>query len=256
MTISRLRLEGVSLYNYIKYELLAKDFVETQSSVPLVYDVSLGAYITDSVVDIEPSPTSNGRGWVMFDDNTVNGLVIVDTSVEQTSKVSVVGATTYSIDYKNGRIYNPDSSPSSVTYQWHYISVLDSWPGASPPPLPIVSIDIDSYLKSGFQLGGGKKNTRTVNLYIFATSKSERDDITDILQDQLYNKQITVKDYSTGDYLNYDGAYNTGFNPSTLQGSINVLSVEARNVNAWIDWSELNRYRSTIKLTYETYIEA
>lgn len=256
MTVSRLRLENTSLYNYLKYEVVARYFTEIQSSVSLVYDITLGAYVPSSVLELDPSPTSRGRGWVCFDDYTTSGVTTVDVSKEQTTKVTVTGATHYTVDYLNGRIYDPNTTPTSVTYTWFYLSVLDAWPGATPPPLPVVSVDIDSTNKFGFQLGGGKKNTRVANLHIFATSKSERDDITDILQDELYNKQITVKDYSTGDYLNYNGTFNTGFNPIILDGHIEVVSVEARNVNAWIDWSELNRYRSTIKLTFNTYIEA
>jgi hypothetical protein len=253
--VSRLRLENASLYNYIKYEIMAENFTETQSSVPLIYDRTLGAYIPTSALELDPSPTSINRGWVVFDDYTTDGTFIVDTSKEQTTKVSVAGATHYTVDYKNGRIYDPDSTPSSVTYDWYYVAIVDAWPGINPPPLPILSIEIDSTNKEGFQLGGGKKNIRTADLNIFATSKSEREDITDILQDKLFNKQITVKDYSKGDYLNYNGIYNTGFNPDILAGKIEILSVSARNVNAWIDWSELNRYRSTIRVGFETYIE-
>jgi hypothetical protein len=256
MSVSRLRLENTSLYNYLKYELVAKHFTEVQTT-SLVYNSSLGAYIPSSVLDIEPSPTSAGRGWVFFDDYTTSdGTVVVDTSKEQTTKVTVTGATHYTVDYTNGRIYDPNTVPTSVTYSWYYLSVLDAWPGINPPPLPVVSIDVDTTNKSGFQLGGGKKNTRIANLYIFATNKAERDDITDILQDSLFNRQITVKDYSKGDYLNYNGMFNTGFNPDILEGSIQILSAEARNINAWVDWSELNRYRSTIKLTFETYIDS
>jgi hypothetical protein len=256
MTISRLRLENTSLYNHIKYEVVAKYFVETQTSVPLVYDRESGSYIPTSVLEFDPSPTSVGRGWVFFDDYDVDGSTLVDTSKEQTAKVLVSGATHHTVDYVHGRIYDPNSVPTAVTYNWFYLSVLDSWPGATPPPLPVISIDIDTTTKAGFQLGGGKKNTRVANLYVFATTKAERDDITDILHDELYNKQIVVKDYSTGDYLNFNGTFNTGFNPTILEGHIEVVSVEARNVNAWLDWSELNRYRSTIKIVFNTYIEA
>lgn len=255
MPASNLRLEDIAIFNYIKYGLLPTEFSEQITGEALIYDPTLGAYKTES--SMEPLPTSAGRGWVCFDDYTVNGSLVVDTESEQASKVSVVGASTYAVDYLHGRIYNPDSVPTSVSYYWHYISVLDAWPGIDPPPLPIVSVGVDRSVKEGFQLGGGVKTVREFSIYVFGTSRGERDDITEVIHSNLFNRQIMLKDFSTGDYLNYDGTFNTGFSPTLLaSSSLNITSTEARNINIWSDWSDLNKYRSVISGEYETFTES
>jgi hypothetical protein len=254
MVASRLRLENTSIFNYIKYEVISPAFSEQIQNEALVFDQSNNLYKTNSTM--EPSPTTQGRGWVIFDDNNVNGNIIVDTSQEQTSKVVVNGASNYTVNYLNGYILNPDTVPTSVSYYWDYVSVLTSWPGTEPPPLPFIAMNIDSTKKKGFQLGGGVKNLRTVYFDIFATSSSERDDMSDVIYDAIYNRNITIKDFESGGYLNYDGTFNTNISlPLPSLGTLFFIETGHKNLHFNDDWTDINKFRSVVSGTYESFVD-
>lgn len=253
MSVSDLRLEDISLFNYIKHEVLPVKFSEQIQGESLVYSSALGGYIPDT--SMIPNPTSTGRGWVLFDDNTIGNRVIVDISEEQTTKVSIVGPTTYDINYFSGAIKNYDAIPTSINYYWNYVALLDAWPGTDPPKLPIVTIDITGFEKKGFQLGGGVKNIRDVVFNIFATTRAERDDLSETIYDSVYNKHIPIKDFSSGGYLNYDGTYDST-TPGNLNGAtMYFYNIKHNNINVWSDFSDLNKYRSEIRCSYESYID-
>lgn len=251
MTLSKARLEAISLYNYLKYEVLGYSFIEQLSSQALTYDSDLGLY-TPSVDGLTPAPNSVGRGWVPFDE--VSGSI--DVTAEQTSRVSVVGASTYSVNYALGGIENPDTVPTSVSYYWNYVAVVDGWPGSDPPELPIVAIDFSGYGKSGFQLGGGNKTMRSVDIHVFANDSAERSDITEAVYDSLFDRTLSITDYSLGDYLDYDGLYDSSFVKSSLSGVSTMYfdSVSVRNINMPNDWSNLNKFRSVISTTLVYYV--
>ena len=219
----------------------------------MVYDNTIGGYVPASVV--EPPAMSTGRGWVFFDEVATSSPVVIDSTQEQSSRIIVVGPSSYTVDYFRGAIKNPNIAPTDITYTYNYVSVLDSWPGTDVPPLPVVSIDINKTQKKGFQLGGGKKNIREVYIEIFASSNPERDDITETIHDSLFDKNIAVKDFSYGYYLKSDGTYNTGFVPTT-NGYMYILDINVRNINLKTDWSVVNRHRSVITCQYETIVEA
>jgi hypothetical protein len=250
--IPYLRLYDLSIINYLKYEVLPANFVESITGETLTYDTSLSRYTTSS--SMLPLPTSTGRGWALFDESVVNGLTVIDTTAEQASQITVNGATTYTIDYANGHIIDPDTVPTSVDYSWYYVSVIEGWPGTDPPALPIVSVDIDSSQKAGFQLGGGTKDTIEGSVYVFATNESEKKDITDVIYQAFYNKTLTVGNWHEGSYLDYDGTY-TGFVPTAVTGlSTGIFSdVSAKLTGGQFGWSELNRHRSRIKFAFEVY---
>lgn len=253
MSVSDLRLEDISLFNYIKHEVLPVGFSEHIQGESLVYSSTYGGYVAET--SMVPSPTSLGRGWVLFDDTLVGSKYVVDTSSEQTDKVTVTGPSLYDIDYTNGVLKNCNATPTSVDYYWHYVSVLDSWPGTEPPELPIVSIDIEGSRKEGFQLGGGVKNIRDIIFHIFATSRQERDDLSETIYDAVYNKYISIKDFSDGGYLDYDGTYNNII-PGNLNGaSMYFYDIKHTNINVWSDFSDLNKYRSQIRCSYESFID-
>lgn len=250
--IPYLKVYDSSIINYIKYEVLPLHFTETVVNDELTYDSTLGGY---SVVNMmPPSPTSLGRGWCSFDEFDVNGLSVVDTSTEQLNKVSVTGATTYTIDYLRGVIKNPDTVPTSVTYDWHYVSLVEGWPGTQPPPNPVVAVDIDTTSKAGFQLGGGTKDIIKGTVYVFASSEPEKKEITDAIYQSLYNRSIPIQNWHEGSYLDFDGTY-TGFQPTTVSGlsSGAFLNVEAHLNGPRMDWSEVNRHRSRINFVFEVH---
>lgn len=247
-----LRIYDASIINYLKYEVLPLHFTERVENEPLVFSDELQGYVTESLM--EPLPTSPGRGWALFDETTVNGRTFVDTTVEQTTRVTVNGASSYTIDYPRGRIINPDTVPTSVSYHWYYVSVVEGWPGVSPPPLPVVAVDVDRTEKSPYQLGGGTKDSLEGSVYIFATSETEKKEITDVIYQALYSRSLSVKNWHEGTYLDFDGTY-TGFNPTTVSGlSLGVFTnVTADLKGPRMDWSEVNRHRSRVEFTFEIF---
>lgn len=247
-----LRIYNASIYNYLKYRVLPVHFTEEILGESLSFDEESNSYITES--SMLPLPTSEGRGWSIFDETTVNGNIIVDVSSEQTTKVTVNGASTYSLDYVNGRVIGPDTTPTSVDYSWNYVSLIQGWPGESPPPLPVVSLTLAASNKAGFQLGGGSKDTITGDIHIFATSELEKQDITDAIYQSLYNRTITIGNWHEGSYLDFDGTF-TGFTPSAVSGlSSGVFEEVTSNlVRARFDWSELNRFRSYISFKFSVF---
>ena len=245
MMVPYLRVYNSSIYNYLKYQVLPIHFTENIVNEALVFDADSASYITSSIMT--PLPTSEGRGWSLFDEQTVNGKLVVDLTSEQTTKVTVTGASTYSIDYANGRIIDPDTTPTSVDYSWNYVSLVQGWPGEDPPPLPAVAITLKESGKEGFQLGGGSKDTITGDIHIFATSELEKQDITDAIYQALYNRTIPISNWHEGGYLGYDGTF-TGFSPVAISGLTfgAFTEVKANLVTARFNWSELNRYRSYV----------
>lgn len=245
-----LRVYDASIVNYIKYEVLPVHFTETIEDEPLVFDSNLGGYVTNSLM--EPSPTSRGRGWVLFDEVEVNGRTFVDTTAEQTNQITVVGASSYTIDYINGVVKNPDTAPTSVTYSWYYVSLVEGWPGIDPPPLPVVAVDIDNTKKNPFQLGGGSRDIITGAVYIFATSEVEKKEITSVIEQSLYNKTLVIGNWHEGGYLDFDGTY-TGFQSTTVSGvSVGYFTNVSSDLKGpRMDWSEINRHRSKVSFTFE-----
>ena len=250
MSLSMIRLEDITLHNYIKYEVLGYDFIEQLANQTLTYDTELALYVPD-MGNLEPAPNSLGRGWVPFDE--ISGTV--DVSQEQVSRVSVVGPTSYDVNYGLCGIGSPNTVPSTVSYYWNYISVMKGWPGTDPPELPIVAIDIVRARKTGFQLGGGNLTTRFVEIHLFATNSSERADISEAIHDALYNKAIPIVDYSAGDYLDYDGLFDSTFSRQQVAGTSALMfdDVALRNINMPNDWSDLNKFRAVISFNMSYY---
>lgn len=248
--IPYLRLYDSSIFNYLRYEVIPLHFSEQVVNAPLVLE-STGVYRVD-FPDVPPAPDSYGRGFVLFDEFTVNGRLVADTTDEQSNQISVTGATSYDIDYVRCRILNPNSAPTSITYKWYYVSVIQGWPGAEPPPLPIVALDIDESDKDGFQLGGGSKDTIEGSIYVFATDETEKKDITDLIFQSLYNRTLPIYNWHQVSYLGQDGTY-TGQTPTTVSGLSNgyFKEVKAIYTGARMDWSEINRHRSRIDFTFE-----
>lgn len=250
-----LRIYDASIVNYLKYEILPVHFTESIQDEPLVFSQALQGYVTES--SMLPLPTSPGRGWVVFDEFVVGGKTRVDTTSEQTTQVSVTGASTFGIDYSGGRILNPDTTPTSISYSWNYVSVIEGWPGLEPPPLPVVAVDIDRTVKTGYQLGGGTKDIIEGSVYVFATSETEKKEITDVIYQAFYNRSLPIQNWHEGGYLDFSGEY-TGFTPTTASGtSLGAFTkVEARLDGPRIDWSEINRHRSRITFVFEIYKDA
>jgi hypothetical protein len=269
MVISRARLEELALYHYVKDYVLPLDWVERIVNEPLTYSSTTVTYDTDS--SMEPSPVSEGRGWVYFDDtsayfNTCNQV----PATEQTNRVvvrsatSILPTTAYTVNYRLGRLEDVDTTvsgtPSTVDYYWHYVSVVEGWPGSTPPPLPIVAIDITDFDKSGFQLGGGNKTRRSGKIHIFATSPAERSDLAEMLYNAMFCRHIILPDFATlGEPLNMDGTFNQYYTGDVvaqgLGGLLYTDNVKYTKLSSRPDWSLLNRFRGTLTFDINSYIE-
>jgi hypothetical protein len=68
-----------------------------------------------------------------------------------------------------------------------------------------------------------------------------------------------VFDFRAGEPLSYDGTYNTTWSGTLLQLNLNddalfyFRDVRAENITGRQDWSDLNRWRSKISFTMESY---
>jgi hypothetical protein len=250
--IPYLRIYDASIINYLKYEVLPLYFTELAVDEPLVFDSALNGYVADTT--LKPRPTSKGRGWVIFDEAAVGTKTVVDTTQEQTSQVTVVGASSYTIDYIRGRIFDVDTPPTSVSYAWNYVSVVEGWPSGDPPPLPVVAVDLTAADKDGYQLGGGTKDTLKGTVHIFATGETEKKMIADFIYQAFYNRTLSISNWHEGSYIDFDGSY-SGFQPTTVSGLSTgaFIDVTANLVGPRFDWSEVNRHRAQVDFVFEVY---
>lgn len=233
--MSVLRKSDLSLYLYLKDTVL-NNFVELEEYIPLQLMPELsdsGSYVYEALTEMSPSPTDPGRGWVYFD--AISGATNCEhfTSVsglngdgdfaygtpEQSERVFVYETNVsgildlvpwqdYMIDYIDGRIVSSRALETPyVTYYWNYVSVVDEWPQVESSNTPVLVLDIHGTDKKGYQLGGGKKVIRKVDIHIFATNPGERNDIVEVLYDGFYNKSCMLYGFPTGSVLSYDGTF-------------------------------------------------
>ena len=282
----KLRKEDASVNLYLKDIVLA-EFIEFQEKDSLVYSDSLSndiykVYTIET--EVEPSPFARGRGIVYFDDLTNTPLVCSTTysgTPEQSTRVvvyddslSVIPDSSYIVDYLDGKILMVDDiEPFYIDYYWNYVGIVDDWPLIHTTRPPVVSLELSSTKKEGYQLGGGKKVTRKGSIYIFASTASERKDLEEVLYDGLYLKSCALYDFPEGTILDYDGTFkgrkeNTDkstnlFLRTTVSGTSNLKfdNVEMRHINLPVTESynnsipsSINAYRSRINFDLTSYI--
>jgi len=300
------RKEDLSLMLYIKNVALAS-FIEREWNIDLLYvpEISVTAGVTPSLVyeastNMLPLPTERGRGWVYFDGteftNSPNcgtyltasgtrpdGVHIDDGIPEQEGRVVVYSGTgeiispnEYMIDYIDGRIVTSGTvTPAAADYDWHYVSIVDEWAAIEASDPPVVVIDLMETEKGGYQLGGGKRIKRKVDLHVFATNTAERNDLAETLYDALYLKSCPLYDFPTGSVLDYDGTwYGRRDDPNKLTslfdrrvvdsviGNLEFDKVVARNINlpllisrgrSEVMLSDLNAYRAKVSFELISY---
>ena len=304
--MKKLRKEDIALYYYIK-EIILCDFEEYEEYVPLVYiealsqsDPNVGeiSKVYEASSDMLPLPIERGRGWKYIDEgqgdacsgffDTVSGTradgVSINGVPEQSFKVIVYDSTysgissdEYMIDYIDGRVITSGTcNPAYVSYYWNYVSVVDEWAAVEAANPPVVAIDVHGTDKIGYQLGGGKKVTRKVDLHVFATNTAERNDLVETLYNGFYLKSCPILDLPLGTMLDYDGTwygrrdnsnkYETLFDNSFLDGvsMLEFNNVTSRHVNLPILMtrsrdevvlSDLNAYRSKVSFDMIHYTD-
>ena len=288
--MTKLRKEDLSLKQYIK-DIVFQEFIEVEELVSLRYMEeisSASSRVYESLTEMVPRPSERGRGWAYFDEGLTNEC-LRNTSTysgtpEQSSRITVYDASMsgisdqeYVIDYIDGRIITSGTvTPVYISYHWNYVSVVDEWAAIEAADPPVVVIDVQGTDKIGFQLGGGKKPVRKVDIHIFASSTAERNDIVEVLYDGLFNKSIPLYEYPEGTVLDYDGTFygrkenmnkqETLFSREVVVGVSNLTfeKVSARHVSLPLIMSrgrnevllsDLNAYRSKISFEMFSYVE-
>lgn len=271
MTVTLVRMEDMSLQHYIKDVVLPLKWSERVVDVPLEYNTDKQRF--EAPIVWLPNFMDEGRGWVYFDPQG-DGSCLVNSlpDTEQTTRIvvmnetgSTIDSTHYTVNYMEGAIVavgtttTPQGVPTTIDFTQNYVSVMDGWPGSDPPAAPIVAVDIEGFKKEGFQLGGGRKAIRRAAFHVFATSSSERDDLTEWLHDAIYQRGVAVQDWRNGEPLNYDGTYNDAYTATLLQLDDNddaifkFEAVDVSNISVRQDWSDVNRWRSKISFRMVSY---
>lgn len=311
--MKNLRKEDLSLYYYLKNKILV-DFIEKEEDMPLEFISSASCfevgYVYSALTEMVPSPTDRGRGWVYFDTcsgtTTIcnlnvsgNQLSVVDYPVasgikEQSNRVVVYDANglvvdenDYMVDYIDGRIVTSGTNflgveftPTRVDYYFNYISLVDEWAAIEAADPPVVVIDVMGTDKGGYQLGGGKRVVRKVDIHVFASDTAERNDIVETIYDGLYLKNCPLYDFEEGSVLEYDGTWygrkenmnklETLFEQSNVTGYLgNNCTLQFENITTRhvslplimtqsrdeVMLSDLNAYRSKISFDMVSYTQ-
>jgi len=258
--MKKFRKEDLSLHHYIRYNVL-NEYVETDTEAPLEYlpDVSTtGSYVYEVQSSRFPPPTSLGRGWSYID--AYGGVTEQQNSVTVYDSVgSVISGSEYMIDYIDGRVITSGSvTPAAVTYKYLYVSLVNEWQDVEAADVPVVVIDLNSFEKVGFQLGGGKRVPRRGYLHIFATNQAERDDLMELLYDGINEKCVSNQNWTNGSMLDWNGTWNDDYVYELVQyeSGLHVENVRARHITPPFTMgiprtdhtmlSDLNRYRARI----------
>ncbi len=300
-------IKEIVLCDFIeKDELISLELMELLSTPNI--DSTSPSYVYEAPTTTLPNPVERGRGWVYFD--TISGTVGEPCAIystvtgtradgvgiygvpEQSNRVvvytdytivsgvinrtGIISDTEYMVDYIDGRIVTSGTvTPVYVDYYWHYISIVDEWSAVEAADSPAVVVDIHGTDKAGYQLGGGKMETRKVDIHVFASSGAERNDIVETIYNGLYLKSAPVLDLPLGTALDYDGTwYGRRSNMNKLQtlfdtdrvadkiGNMRFDNVTSRHVNLPllmtrgtdnVMLSDLNAYRSKISFDLVSY---
>lgn len=271
MTITLARLEDMSLQHWIKEAIIPLKWAEKVVNVPLVFSAERQRF--EAQIVWLPNFLDQGRGWVYFDPTSGDNCVLnsVPTS-EQTTRITVynevggvISPAHYTVNYLDGAILavntttTPDGVPTTIDFTQYYVSLIDGWPGEDPPDPPIVAVEPLGFDKAPRQLGGGRIVNRRMAIHVFATSSSERDDLTEFLFDALYNRHIPILDYRQGEPLNYDGTFNSSYTGPILTTNTNddallyFENLRVETFNARPEWGDLNKWRSRITFIMRSY---
>lgn len=268
--MQKLRKEDLSLFYYIRHNVL-NEYIETEYNVPLSYvpDMSgLSSEVYEASSNRVPSPTDLGRGWVYIDNygdvtEQQNAVIVYD------SLSNVISGSNYMVDYVDGRIVTSGTvTPAAVTYKYFYVSLVNEWEDVEAAGVPVVVINLESFEKVGFQLGGGKRVPRRGHLHIFASDRAERDDLLELLYDGLYEKCCPNQNWSKGSMIDWDGTFNDDYVYEIIQhsSSLHFDNVSGRHINPPLIGgvpdrdltmlSDLNRYRARIDFDMVYWQEA
>ena len=250
-------IKNTVLY-YIKNVSLS-DYIETYM-FNLSRELDTSRYVVDPDEGYIPLPGERGRGFCPF--NTASGIFgecTVSSGIEVYDSMEVINPYDYIIEYTTASVVALNSVvPVAIKAPWHYVSVVEEWPEGDIPSLPLVVISPLKFNAEGYQLGGGKKPLLNYNIFVFATSTSELDDLCGKLFDSLYLRSVELYTFDSGDMFNSDGTYNydfdcsTSFNPAVLY--FEDVSIKYTRFKLY-DSFDINMYRAQVDFVVTAYIE-
>ena len=256
--MQRLRQEDLSLHHFIRFNIL-NEYIENDVDVPLTYlpDISTtGSYVYQAESTRTPLPNDLGRGIVYID--AYGDITEQQNAVTVYDGLGAVISGSYMIDYVDGRVITSGTvTPAVVTYKYFYVSLVNEWEDIEAAGVPVVVVNLESFEKVGFQLGGGKRVPRSGHLHIFASTRAERDDLAELLYDGINEKCCPNQNWPNGSTIDWNGTFNNDYVYETIQYSSNLHfeNVKARNINPPLlgipsrdmtMLSDLNRYRARI----------
>jgi hypothetical protein len=165
----------------------------------------------------------------------------------------------YEVNYAHGGIKKlSGNDPYTVDYNYNYISVVEEWRQEKRPSLPIVVVDIGTLNKRGFQLGAGDIFINRGSVYIFGTTKAERDDLLDIIHSAFHQRQLQPQTFEDGTPLDFDGTFNTGYSITYLSGALGSCATHFENVVArpvqFNMVNDVNEFRGRVQFEMHTYM--
>jgi len=258
--MKKFRKEDLSLHHYLRYNVL-DEYIETDTNVSLTYlpDISsAGSQVYEAESNRLPPPISLGRGWVYID--AYGDVTEQQNAVTVYNSVgSVISGTEYMIDYIDGRVITDGSvTPSVVTYKYFCVSLVNEWQDVEAADVPVVVVDLNTFEKEGFQLGGGKRVPRKGYLHIFATNQAERDDLMELLYDGINEKCVPNQNWTKGSMIDWNGTWNDDYIYELVQyeSGLHIENVRARHITPPFTsgiprtdstmFSDLHRYRARI----------
>jgi len=263
--ITEYRNLSLTLHLYIKNSILY-DWVGTEIDSLLTLDPNTNLYLPDySEFDDElnemgyPVPNDRGRGWVYFDYPDLTNEQTTQVTVRDKNGATLTQNTHYKINYTHGGIqYLNGNKPYEVDYKYNYIATVEEWRQTNRSSLPVVVVDTGTLSKEGFQLGSGDLFSNRGNIYIFASTKAERDDLLDIIHNALHNRHIQPQDFSDGTPLDFDGTFNAGYNIVYLDGALGACATHFENVVArplqFNMVNDVNEFRGRVQFDMRTYM--
>lgn len=234
-------------------------YVET-AIFDLINTEDSNTYIIDSSSGYIPLPGERGRGFCPFTlASGIFGNCAYDSNITVHDSMGVVSPSEYSVNFVNASItMSSGAIPVEIVAPWYYVSVVERWPEGDIPSLPLVVLSSNEYKAEGYQLGGGKKPVMKCEIYIFASSASELDDLSNRIFNRLYNRSVGLYNFDNGDMFNADGTYNYDFdcsvsiNPSVLY--FEDVSIKHKILKLY-DSGDINMYRASILFNVFAYIE-
>jgi hypothetical protein len=256
---------SLTIHLYIKNTILY-DWVSTEVNSALTLDPKTNLYMPDySEFDDElndmayPVPNDRGRGWIYFDYPDLTNEQTTQVTVRDSGGATLTQNTDYIVNYAHGGVQHiAGNKPYEVDYQYNYIATVEEWRQTNRSSLPIVVVDTGTLNKEGFQLGAGDLNINRGNVYIFGSTKAERDDLLNIIHDAFHNRQRQPQDFADGTPLDFDGTFNTGYNITTLSGALGACATHFDNVIArplqFNMVNDVNEFRGRVQFEMRTYM--